>query len=250
MSVTAILRGFKVPVAALDRFLRANGVMETYGYAPFYHRDLDDASKLLRARVGDGGSKTRLFIPFRMGNGQSTFAYVAYAWVFVYAQRKLHPLEELPDKAPEGFAELRNEVMKFATGEIEGEQPQTQDEDVTSMFVTITDERPFRFAEPFLRQVGRGILAWQTYTSQFILTAHFCSPICVVLTAVHFLLIILRSWRIAGMPMEPRNATMIFQVISEALGLSFEMGWDDIIMSGRGLNTANNTQISVLHVGW
>jgi hypothetical protein len=119
--------------------------METDGYAPFYHRDLDDASKLLRARVGDGGSKTRLFMPSRMGNRQSTFAYVAYAWVFVYAQRQLHPLEELPDEAPEGFAELRNEVMKFARGETEGEQPQTQpqalleDEGVTSMFVTITD---------------------------------------------------------------------------------------------------------------
>jgi hypothetical protein len=221
MPVTAILRGFKVPVTALDRFLRANGVMETDGYAPFYHRDLDDASKLLRARVGDGGSKTRLFMPSRMGNRQSTFAYVAYAWVFVYAQRQLHPLEELPDEAPEGFAELRNEVMKFARGETEGEQPQTQpqalleDEGVTSMFVTITDERPFRFAEPFVRQVGPGMPVWQTDTSQFILTVHVCSPICAVLTAVHFLLIILRSWRIAGTPMEPRNAMMIFQVISE-----------------------------------
>ena len=53
--------------------------------------------------------------------------------------------------------------MKFAiTGGIEGEQSQTQpqplqDEDVTSMPVTITDERPFRFAEPFVRQVGRGM---------------------------------------------------------------------------------------------
>ena len=43
---------------------------------------------------------------------------------------------------------------------------------------------------------------------------------------------------------------MIFQVISEALSLSFEMRWDEIIMSDRRLNTANNTQISVMHVGW
>lgn len=156
MPVTAVLRGFKVPVAALDRFLRANGVLETDGYAPFYHHGLDDASKLLRAKIGGSDSKIRLFIPFRMGNYQSTFAYVAYAWVFVYAQRKLDLPEELPDKAPEGFAELRNEIMGFAVGGVEGEPPQSpHDQDVTDMFVTITDERPFQFTEPFVRQVGR-----------------------------------------------------------------------------------------------
>lgn len=89
-----------------------------------------------------------------MGN-QSTFAYVVYAWVFVYGQRKLQLSEELPDKAPEGFAELRNEIIWFAAGETEGEQL-LQNEDVTGMFVTITDERPFRFTEPFVRQVGQG----------------------------------------------------------------------------------------------
>ncbi|KAL2015090.1 hypothetical protein VTK56DRAFT_6322 [Thermocarpiscus australiensis] len=150
MTITAVLRGFKVPVAVLDRFLQANGLMETAGYPPFYGPDLDDASKLLRAKIDNSNNKTRLFIPYRMNRKQSTFAYVAYTWVFVYAQRKLHVAEELPDRAPEGFAELRNEIMGFAAEGGEGEQP--QDEDLTGMFVVITDEQPFYFTEPFVRE--------------------------------------------------------------------------------------------------
>lgn len=121
VSLTAIIRGFRVPVAVLDRFLVANGLTESEDYAPFYHGDLDDASKLLRAKVGGSSSssssdnnKTRLFIPYRTSRHHSPFAYVAYDWLFVHAQRKLHLPEELPNTVPGGFAALRDEILGFA----------------------------------------------------------------------------------------------------------------------------------------
>ncbi|KAL1866869.1 hypothetical protein Daus18300_006572 [Diaporthe australafricana] len=47
----AIIRGLKVRVAVLDRFLNANGVDETYGLAPFYNIDPDKQSRLLRSKL-------------------------------------------------------------------------------------------------------------------------------------------------------------------------------------------------------
>ncbi len=47
------------------------------------------------------------------------------------------------------------------------------------------------------------------------LTTHVRSPICAVLTAVKVLLSISRNWRIAGTPMERKNATMLFRMISD-----------------------------------
>jgi hypothetical protein len=155
MNVTVVVRGFKVTVAVLGRFLRANGVWETEGYAPFYNSadgELDNPSKLMRAKMG--GSNTRLFIPNRMAFRRSTFAYVAYAWVFVLSQRKLNLLDELPDAAPEGFAELRDEIMGFATAE---ETSDGMDQDLTDIFVVITDDQGVSLREPFIsRQVGSG----------------------------------------------------------------------------------------------
>ncbi len=181
VSVTAVVRGLKVPVVVLDRFLVANGVMETDGYAPFYEGNLDDASKLLRAKVSSSDNETRLFIPYQMNRHRSTFAYIAYAWVFVNAQRKLHIPEELPDKAPEGFEGLRDEIMGFSTKGAEGEPHQ----DSTGLFVLVTDEQSFHFTEPFFRKVDHGILDRQS--SSFILIPNLCSPICAAPTAVQIL---------------------------------------------------------------
>ena len=82
---TAVIRGFQVPLATLDRFLRANGARETDGWPPFHHRELDDASELLCTKIGGSYSdnKTRLFVPYNINHNSSTLAYVAYAWVFV-----------------------------------------------------------------------------------------------------------------------------------------------------------------------
>jgi len=44
-----------------------------------------------------------------------THAYVAYAWVLVYAQREIALAEEFPRQAPPGFAELRREMLEIPT---------------------------------------------------------------------------------------------------------------------------------------
>jgi hypothetical protein len=131
MLITA-LRGFKVPVSILDRYLEAHGVEPTYGYPPFYynttwdgqshhyHTELqDDGSKFLRAKVdaiAGSPTNTRIFVPQAEGQPRSTHAYVAYAWVMVYAQRRLDLAEELPNRAPPGFAGLRSEILGYADG--------------------------------------------------------------------------------------------------------------------------------------
>jgi len=123
MGLTTILRGFKIPVAVLDRFLEANGVKPTFGYAPIYdllplpgadRPALDPQSAFLRRRVGGGDNQTRIFIPNRQGVAQSTHAYVAYVYVMVLSQREIKLAADLPDRPPPGFGELRTEVLGFA----------------------------------------------------------------------------------------------------------------------------------------
>ncbi|KAK4235184.1 hypothetical protein C8A03DRAFT_18030 [Achaetomium macrosporum] len=147
--VTTILRGFKVPVAVLDRFLQANGIDETYGWPPHY-KMLDEPSKLLRTKLGD--AKTRLFIPHRLGYYKSTFAYIACDWIFVFAQRKILP-KELPETAPPGFAELCNEIIGYAN-EQDREQLRFQSEDLTAMYVINTEDQSYWFQEPYVRKAS------------------------------------------------------------------------------------------------
>jgi hypothetical protein len=170
MGLTTILRGFKVPIAILDRFLEFNGVMQTWGYPPMYDRPplpgsdrptLDPQSAFLRTKLA-ATNYIRIFIPNSQGMDQSTHAYVAYAYVMVFSQRQIDLVAELPDQAPPGFAELRSEILGFAK---EGEEGLLQvagmqvreGQDLTSfLFVVVTDEReyPFAVAEPFLREVS------------------------------------------------------------------------------------------------
>lgn len=150
--LTTILRGFRVPVAALDRFLQANGLMPTFGDPPSsLDSQTDPASMLLRTKLGDdhGDSKTRLFIPFKKGRKRSDVAYIAYDWVMVFAQRQVNLGEELLDRPPPRFAELRDDMLQFA--DREGQQ---KVEDLSALFVVITDEECFPFVEPYLRKVS------------------------------------------------------------------------------------------------
>jgi hypothetical protein len=119
--VTIVLCGFKVPVAVFDRFLEANGLLSTQRYTPSYKDGLkegvlsgarDDASLLLRSKMGISGNTTRLLVPNIRNYLNSFSAYAVYAWLFVFAQRKINLAEELPDVAPPGFAELRREISQ------------------------------------------------------------------------------------------------------------------------------------------
>lgn len=47
MGLVTALRGFKIPVAILDRFLEANRVEPTHGNPPFYHRSEPDPGSRL-----------------------------------------------------------------------------------------------------------------------------------------------------------------------------------------------------------
>jgi hypothetical protein len=153
MGPITVFRGFKVPIAILDRFLGANGVEPTDGYPPFHHRnELDAGSKFLREKLQAtaGDTKTQIFIPQFWGELGSTYVYVAYAWVMVYAQRKLELEDELPNQVPAGFVELRREILGYANGgDLETLQVRRREEGVenpaTDLFVLVAEERPYSF---------------------------------------------------------------------------------------------------------
>lgn len=120
MGSTTLLRGFKVSISTLDAFLYANGVYETYGTPPFYkdHPDKDEISKLFYARITQAGgtadkNRFRVMIPLMEGHDRSTVAYVTYAWLTVYAHREVLLDEDLPSPVPDGFEELRQEILSF-----------------------------------------------------------------------------------------------------------------------------------------
>lgn len=129
MGLTTILRGFKAPIAVLNRFLVSNGVEETYGIPPSLLRvpgssvpPLDPQATFLRAKLaaaGDANSTTRIFIPQKQGQASSSYGYVSYAYVMVFGQRRIDLAAALPDQAPPGFPELRREILACAE---EGEQ--------------------------------------------------------------------------------------------------------------------------------
>ncbi|KAK3898312.1 hypothetical protein C8A05DRAFT_19078 [Staphylotrichum tortipilum] len=153
MGLVTTLRDFKVPLAILDRFLETNGVEPTYGNPPFYHRsEPDPGSKFLRDKLhaAAGDIKTQIFMPELQGELESTYAYVAYAWVMLYAQRQLKPAEELPDRAPPGFSELRSEILGHTDGEdVETLQVRRLEEGggdpAAALFVIVADRRLYSF---------------------------------------------------------------------------------------------------------
>ena len=101
MGLTTILRGFKIPVAVLDRFFESNGIMPTFGYPPTYNRPqlpgdediptLDLQSALLRTKLAATpagaadtyNQNTRIFISNREGLAISLYASLSYAYIIV-----------------------------------------------------------------------------------------------------------------------------------------------------------------------
>lgn len=117
MGLTTTLRGVKIPVAILDRFLAANRVEPTYGIPPFYARaELDAGFRFLRAKVDAVAEQTKtcIFMPEKEGRIQAAYTHIACAWVAAYAQRQLDLLDDLPDRAPPNFVDLRRELLGYA----------------------------------------------------------------------------------------------------------------------------------------
>ena len=171
MGLTTILRGFKVPIAILDRFLESNGVRQTYGFPPIYDRlplpgskdgsTLDPQSAFLRTKLPNHANATRIFIPNRQGMSRSTHAYIAYTYVMVFGQRQIDLAAELPADAPPGFAELRREILGFVG---KGEERMLQVAGMqageeggypaSGLFVVVTDQREYPWKGPFMREVS------------------------------------------------------------------------------------------------
>ncbi|KAH8779759.1 hypothetical protein F5883DRAFT_689331 [Diaporthe sp. PMI_573] len=137
--VTA-LRGFKIRTATLDKFLIAHGKplgTNSGNIPPFYDYDdngntTDEISAVLRA--SSGLATVLLVMPFVEGHDPSSWAYVAYSYAHIYAQRHITP-QDPSEQMPQGFQELRQDVLKYSSSS-------EDDKGLMGLFVVITEARP------------------------------------------------------------------------------------------------------------
>lgn len=146
----AIIRGLKVRVTVLDRFLKANGVDKTYGIAPFYDVDPDKESQLLRSKVGGGDTRTRIFVPSKRDHNATTFAYVAWAWEMVYAQKEVLLDQQLPPNPPTGWAAVQDEILSFSHDT--DSDWKAAGHGKTGLFIVVSDERAY-FPQSLRQQI-------------------------------------------------------------------------------------------------
>lgn len=140
MPLITILRGFKVPLPVLDSFLLAHGIYETEdlcsGIPPSHTGEPDAVTTLLRNKVGNGDTKTRVFVPYKMSFDHASHAYIAYDWIMVFAQRKIKP-DELSDTPPAGFEAMRREILSHSEGLVDDAACQN------GLYVVVTDEASY-----------------------------------------------------------------------------------------------------------
>lgn len=143
MLITA-LRGFRVRLNVLHKFFLAHGLDESEDLCapcpPFIDRETgepedDAAHRLLRSKVGSDTKHIAVFIANLRSHGDARHAYIAYDWIFVYAQRQVKP-EELSPTPPLSFARLREEMLEF------GEQEEAEDAKYqTGLYIVVTERR-------------------------------------------------------------------------------------------------------------
>lgn len=146
MVLFTLLRGFQVPIAALDAFLVAHNVDESLAITPINPDGPID--QLLRAK--SEGKKTRLIVAYREDYSRPSFGYIAYDWLHVFSQREIQP-SEISETPPPGFSALRDEILTFA------EKNDNQDgndsgaidsgSNLTKLYAVITDERVYTLLE-------------------------------------------------------------------------------------------------------
>ncbi|KAH8783211.1 hypothetical protein F5883DRAFT_404722 [Diaporthe sp. PMI_573] len=139
--VVAIIRGLKVRIRVLDRFLYSNGCHDTEGIPPFYEENPDEFSTLLRSKLSRNNTSTRLFVPTRMSHNRSNFGYIAWAYEMVYAQREVLLEESLPLQPPEGWESLKNETISFSASE--DEIWEASGHGKTGVFVVVCDDKGY-----------------------------------------------------------------------------------------------------------
>ncbi|KAH6614651.1 hypothetical protein B0J18DRAFT_494229 [Chaetomium sp. MPI-SDFR-AT-0129] len=170
MPITTVLRGFKIPIPVLDRFLESNGVEPTYGMPPLYSRALHRSDPNFppltsfspEAAANFHNQNAHVFIAQYPGLPRAQHAYIAYAYVMVFAQRQLDLTRDLPEQAPPGWRELGEEMMGFVTAEDEGlmKSPGVQaaaegQDSGAGLFVVLTEERDFPQTEYSFRDSDR-----------------------------------------------------------------------------------------------
>lgn len=136
--LVAIIRGLKVHVRVLDKFLDSNGCHKTFGCPPFYNEEPDEFSILLRSKFSGNNMSTCLFIPAKMTHDRSKFGYIAWAYEMVYAQREVLPEENLPAEPPGGWDGLRNGILSFSTSEDAIWEASVHGK--TGLFIVVCDE--------------------------------------------------------------------------------------------------------------
>lgn len=136
MPTITLLRGFKVPVAVLDAFLRANNLDDTHGMSLLPDQD-QEISALLAGKMDTG--KARVIIPQREGFSLSHLAYVAFSWLHVFAQREVELEEDLPEIPPPAFLRLKNEILSF--GAAEGRDDEDSRVGAIGFYVVFTNDR-------------------------------------------------------------------------------------------------------------
>ncbi|KAG6361193.1 hypothetical protein INS49_009417 [Diaporthe citri] len=145
-TVTA-LRGFRVRLTSLDKFLVARGEVHgaENGFVPIYDFDKpecpDGSSALIHAK-GGGGSGTLYVVPSAEGHGNTPYVYLAYQYRHVYSQFRITPQDPPEEPVPAGFEQLRQEILGFRIGPEDGAAQEVDEEDgAMGLYILYTEER-------------------------------------------------------------------------------------------------------------
>ncbi|TKA62743.1 hypothetical protein B0A49_13260 [Cryomyces minteri] len=106
MGLTAVVQGFKLSVAKLDDFLKANGLNPIEGYHPFPD-EAADIAKLFKAKGVN--CEVKIFVPHVTGFSRSHHLFVCYDWLYVLASRDIGG--ELQKPVPPTFEDMRQSLQ-------------------------------------------------------------------------------------------------------------------------------------------
>lgn len=145
-TITA-LRGFRVRLSTLDKFLVANGKVHgaENGFAPLYDFDKpegpDEISALLRAKSG-GGSGMLYVVPAAEGHDITPYVYVAYQYRHVYSQLRITPQDPPEQPVPAEFEQLRQEILRYRASSGDGASQGVDEEDgAMGLYIVYTGGR-------------------------------------------------------------------------------------------------------------
>lgn len=147
-NIVTALRGFRVRLSTMDKFLVANGNLHgtLNGMPPLYDFEKpegpDEISALLRAKAG-GGSGILYVVPAAEGHDETPYVYVAYEYRHDYSQLRIIPQDPPEQPIPAGFEQLRQEVLGYRTvsGGDGASQGVDEEDGVMGLYIVYTEER-------------------------------------------------------------------------------------------------------------